>query len=76
MVGSLCSRYYECEISQWGDTVHISKLSDFTVRPYDPTKDLAEPEALSGTDIVLTIDHGAYQTRFPGSLLPPESISP
>lgn len=34
--------------------------SDITVRPYDPTKDLAEPEALSGTDIVLTIDHGAY----------------
>ena len=58
--GSLCSRNYEGEISQWGDTVHISNLSDITVRPYDPTKDLAEPEALSGTDIVLTIDHGAY----------------
>ena len=52
--GSLCSRNYEGEISQWGDTVHISNLSDITVRPYDPTKDLAEPEALSGTDIVLT----------------------
>ena len=50
--GSLCSRNYEGEISQWGDTVHISNLSDITVRPYDPTKDLAEPEALSGTDIV------------------------
>lgn len=48
------------KISQWGDTVHISNLSDITVRPYDPTTDLAEPEALSGTDIVLTIDHGAY----------------
>ena len=60
MFGSLCSRNYEGEISQWGDTVHISNLSDITVRPYDPTKDLAEPEALSGTDIVLTIDHGAY----------------
>ena len=58
--GSLCSRNYEGEISQWGDTGHISNLSDITVRPYDPTKDLAEPEALSGTDIVLTIDHGAY----------------
>ena len=58
--GSLCSRNYEGEISQWGDTVHISNLSDITVRPYDPTTDLAEPEALSGTDIVLTIDHGAY----------------
>ena len=43
--GSLCSRNYEGEISQWGDTVHISNLSDITVRPYDPTKDLAEPEA-------------------------------
>lgn len=31
--GSLCSRNYEGEISQWGDTVHISNLSDITVRP-------------------------------------------
>ena len=28
--GSLCSRNYEGEISQWGDTVHISNLSDIT----------------------------------------------
>ena len=31
--GSLCSRNYEGEISQWGDTVHISNLFDFCVRP-------------------------------------------
>ncbi len=58
--GSLCSRSYEGEISQWGDTVHIANLADITVRPYDPAADLAEPETLTGSDIILTIDHGAY----------------
>lgn len=62
--GSLCSRNYEGEISQWGDTVHIANLADITVRPYDPEADLADPDALSGTDIALTIDHGAYYNFF------------
>ena len=40
--------------------MHINSLSDITVRPYDPSQDLADPEPLSGADLTLTIDHGAY----------------
>lgn len=58
--GSLCNRRYEGDIRQYGDTVHIGTLSDITVRPYTPNTDLEEPEQLSGTDMTLTIDHGAY----------------
>lgn len=58
--GRLVNRSYEGDISQYGDTVHIPNLADITVRTYDPDTALAEPEALSGTDIALTIDHGVY----------------
>ena len=58
--GALCNRNYEGEIAQWGDTVHINILNDITVKPYTPGADLEDPEQLSGTDAVLTIDHGAY----------------
>ena len=62
--GSLCNRNYEGEIAQWGDTVHISALNDITVKPYDPATEIEDPEQLSGTDITLTIDHGAYYNFF------------
>ncbi len=62
--GALCSRNYEGDISQWGDTVHIPNLADITVRTYDPSQELADPDELSGTDVVLTIDHGAYYNFF------------
>ena len=58
--GSLCNRHWEGDITQWGDTVHINALSDITVRPYTPNTDIADPEQLAGTDLTLTIDHGAY----------------
>lgn len=58
--GSLCNRNYEGEIAQYGDTVHINALSDITVRPYTPNTDIADPEQLTGTELTLTIDHGAY----------------
>ncbi|MBR4082529.1 MAG: hypothetical protein IKK21_12160 [Clostridia bacterium] len=58
--GALCNRNWEGDIAQWGDTVHINTLSDITVRPYTPNTDIAEPEQLSGEDMTLVIDHGAY----------------
>ncbi len=58
--GALCNRNYEGDIAQWGDTVHINVLNDITVKAYDPSVSIADPEALSGSDTTLTIDHGAY----------------
>ena len=62
--GNLCNRNYEGDIAQWGDTVHINTLNDVTVRAYDPSVSIEEPEQLSGADTVLTIDHGAYYNFF------------
>lgn len=62
--GALCNRNYEGDIAQWGDTVHINTLNDITVKAYSPTADIDDPEQLSGTDTVLTIDHGAYYNFF------------
>ena len=62
--GNLCNHNYEGDISQWGDTVHINMLNDITVKPYTPGMDIADPEQLSGSDITLTIDHGAYYNFF------------
>ena len=58
--GSLCNRNYEGDIAQWGDTVHINNLADITVKPYTPNADIEDPEQLSGGDVTLVIDHGAY----------------
>lgn len=62
--GQLCNRYWEGDIAQYGDTVHINTLADITVRPYTPGEDIAEPQELSGTDTTLTINHGAYFNFF------------
>lgn len=62
--GTLCNRNYEGEIAQWGDTVHINTLNDITVKAYDPSVSIDDPEQLSGTDTTLTIDHGAYYNFF------------
>ena len=62
--GGLCNRNYEGEIAQWGDTVHINSLNDITVKPYDPATEIEDPEQLSGSDVTLTIDHGAYYNFF------------
>ncbi|MBR3763077.1 MAG: hypothetical protein IKK57_00825 [Clostridia bacterium] len=62
--GTLCNRNYEGEIRQWGDTVHINTINDITVKPYDPSVAIDDPEELSGADTTLTIDHGAYYNFF------------
>lgn len=58
--GALCNRNWEGDISQYGDTVHINSLADITVRPYSPNEDIEEPEQLTGKDMTLVIEHGAY----------------
>ena len=62
--GALCNRSYEGEIRQWGDTVHINTINDITVKPYDPSVAIDDPEELSGADLTLAVDHGAYYNFF------------
>ena len=62
--GGLCNRRWEGEIREWGDAVHINTLTDVTVKPYTPGQDLDDPEDLSGTEKLLSIDHGAYVNFF------------
>ena len=62
--GNICNRNYAGDLAQWGDTVHITSLNDITVRPYDPSVEIEDPEQLAGSDITLTIDHGAYYNFF------------
>ena len=62
--GALCNRNYEGDIAQWGDTVHINTLADITVKPYDPSVSIDDPEELTGTETTLTIDHGSYYNFF------------
>lgn len=60
VIPALVNRYYEGEISKFGDTVHINTLNDITVKTYTPNQEIEDPEQLTGTDSVMTIDHGAY----------------
>ena len=58
--GRLVNRRWEGEISRHGDTVHINTLTEVSVKPYVPGSDIDDPEALSGTDLTLTVDHSRY----------------
>lgn len=57
---ALANRNWEGDIQQYGDTVHINSLADITVKTYTPNTDIDDPEQLSTTDQVLTINHGTY----------------
>ena len=60
VLGALCNRHWEGDIAQFGDTVHLGRLSDITVKAYTPGSDIDDPEQLATDDRVLTIDHGVY----------------
>lgn len=62
--GGLVNRNYEGEIQQMGDTVHINTLNDITVKAYDRTKDIEDPDELTTTDQTLVIDQGSYYNFF------------
>lgn len=59
VIPALVNRYYEGDISKYGDTVHINTLNDITVKEYSPNSEI-DAEQLTGTDSVMVIDHGAY----------------
>jgi len=54
------NRDYEGEISQYGDTVHINRVEDVTIRDYVPNTDIAAPEELDGSQRSLVIDQMKY----------------
>ena len=57
---ALAGRDYEAELLEYGDTVHIGALTPCTVRPYVAGTALTAPEALSGNDRTLVLDHSVY----------------
>ena len=57
---TVVNKDYEGEISQAGDTVHIQKVGDVTVKEYDRNTDIDSPERPDGTTVALTIDEQWY----------------
>jgi N4-gp56 family major capsid protein len=57
----IINRDYEGEISEFGDTVHIGRLTDPTIAAYTRNStDLSSPEVLATTDATLLIDQANY----------------
>lgn len=55
--GAPCSnRDYEGEISAFGDTVHITSITDPTIAAYTKDTNLSDPEALTDAEQLLVID--------------------
>jgi hypothetical protein len=55
--GEACSnRDYEGDISAFGDTVHITSISDPTISTYTKDTNLSDPEALTDAEQLLVID--------------------
>jgi N4-gp56 family major capsid protein len=57
---TIANRNYEGDITAAGDTVHILKVGDPTIKTYVPNVDMDSPERPDGTDLVLTIDQFRY----------------
>lgn len=60
IVANLVNRNYEGEIRQCGDTVKINQIGSITVKDYIENTDIADPEELTTTETVLTIDKQKY----------------
>lgn len=54
--GSCVNRDYEGEISAFGDTVHITSISDPNIFAYAKDNDLTAPQALTDAEQLLVID--------------------
>lgn len=66
--GSLCNRDYEGDIAEAGDTVHITGITDITVKTYDRTAEI-DIEAASDKDAgTLNIDQSDYFAFYVGDL--------
>jgi hypothetical protein len=57
---NLANRSYEGEISQAGDTVRINMVGEPTINTYTKDTDIADPEALTDAQTILTIDQQKY----------------
>lgn len=53
---AVVNRDYEGDISQFGDTVHITSIADPTISDYTKDTDLSSPQALTDSEQLLTID--------------------
>lgn len=60
VVANLFNRYWEGEIAQYGDTVHINQIGDIAVKSYKANVDIADPDELDTHDQLLIIDQGDY----------------
>ena len=60
VVANLVNRDYEGEIKAYGDTVKINQIGAITVSDYTKNTDIDDPEELSTTEKVLTIDKQKY----------------
>jgi hypothetical protein len=54
--GAVSNRNYEGEISEYGDSVHITDIADPTISPYSRNVDLSDPEVLTDNEQLLLID--------------------
>lgn len=57
---ALVNRDYEGEIRNYGDTVKINQIGDVTIKNYTKGNDIEDPEDLSGSQTMLTIDQAKY----------------
>ena len=57
---ALVNRDYEGEIRNYGDTVKINQIGDVTIKKYTKGNDIEDPEDLSGSQTMLTIDQAKY----------------
>lgn len=57
---NLVNRDYEGEIRNFGDTVKINQIGDISVKDYAKGSDIDDPEELTGTQQLLTIDQSKY----------------
>lgn len=60
VVANLFNRYWEGEIAQYGDTVHINQIGDIAVKSYKANVDIADPDELDTHEQLLIIDQGDY----------------
>ena len=56
----IVNRDYEGQIKQMGDTVHVTSLSDITVKPYNASTAMDAAEDVTTTGTSLVIDQGDY----------------
>lgn len=57
---NLVNRYYEGDITDFGDTVKINQLGAVTIGDYTKDTDMGAVQTLSGAQVLLSIDQAKY----------------